>query len=177
VIPANRIAATSATILQRFEPLPNLNPNVVANNFLNTEGRPTDSNQENARFDFVESSDSTWMFRYGHAGELRSLPTNIPNMANNIDVQGHQGMFRNTRVIAANKVNEAAFSISRLESGNVAARGGLGERSRPAQYSRCFARFPALLGRAEHQHKWSVRTRRGERHTLHQLGHHYPVQR
>src|SRR5258708_14140949 len=64
------------------------------------------------------------MFGYGHAGELLSLPTNIPKMANNIDVQGHQGMFRNTRVIAANKVNEAAFSISRLESGNVAARAG-----------------------------------------------------
>ncbi|HZT29311.1 MAG TPA: TonB-dependent receptor [Bryobacteraceae bacterium] len=124
VIPGNRIAATSATILQRFEPLPNLNPNVVANNFLNTEGRPTDSNQENSRFDYVQSASSTWMFRYGHTGELRSLPTNIPNMANNIDVQGHQGMLRNTRVIGANKVNEFSFAISRLESGNVAARAG-----------------------------------------------------
>ena len=64
------------------------------------------------------------MFRYGHSGELRSLPTSIPNMANNIDVQGHQGMFRNTRVIGPDKVNEVSFSISRLESGNVAARAG-----------------------------------------------------
>jgi hypothetical protein len=117
VVPANRIAPTSATILQRFEPLPNINPNVVANNFLNTEGRPTDSNQENSRFDYVESAKATWMFRYGHTGELRSLPTNIPKMANNIDVQGHQGMLRYTRVIGSNKVNEFAFSISRLESG------------------------------------------------------------
>jgi Carboxypeptidase regulatory-like domain len=124
VVPANRIAATSATILQRFEPLPNINPNVVANNFLNTEGRPTNSNQENSRFDFAESAKANWMFRYGHTGELRSVPTNIPNMANNIDVQGHQGMMRNTRVFGPNKVNEAAFSISRLESGNVAARAG-----------------------------------------------------
>src|SRR5215467_931007 len=104
VVPSNRIAATSATILQRFEPLPNLNPNVVANNFLNTEGRPTDNNQENARFDYVQSSNSTWMFRYGHSGELRTVPVNIPNMPNNIDVQGHQGMLRQTRVLGANKV-------------------------------------------------------------------------
>jgi hypothetical protein len=124
MVPASRIAPTSATILQQFEPLPNINPNVVANNFLNTEGRPTNSNQENARFDYVESPNSTWMFRYGHTGELRSLPTNIPNMANNIDVQGHQGMVRNTRVLGPTKVNESAFSISRLESGNVAARAG-----------------------------------------------------
>ena len=124
VVPPNRIASTSATILQRFEPLPNINPNVVPNNFLNTEGRPTNSNQENSRFDYVESPNSTWMFRYGHTGELRSLPTNIPNMANNIDVQGHQGMLRNTRVIGPDKVNESSFSISRLESGNVAARAG-----------------------------------------------------
>ena len=124
VVPSNRIAPTSATILQRFEPLPNINPNVVANNFLNTEGRPTNSNQENSRFDYAESAKANWMFRYGHTGELRSLPTNIPNMANNIDVQGHQGMLRYTRVLGANKVNETAFSVSRLESGNVAARAG-----------------------------------------------------
>ncbi|HYM13161.1 MAG TPA: carboxypeptidase-like regulatory domain-containing protein [Bryobacterales bacterium] len=124
MIPASRIAPISATLLQRFEPLPNLNPNVVANNFLNTEGRPTDSNQENSRFDYVQSANSTWMFRYGHTGELRTLPINIPNMANNIDVQGHQGMLRNTRVLGANKVNEFSFAISRLESGNVAARAG-----------------------------------------------------
>src|SRR5439155_89501 len=107
VVPDNRMAATSATILQRFEPLPNINQNVVANNFLNTEGRPTNSNQENSRFDYVQSVKSTWMFRYGHAGELRALPTNIPNMANNIDVQGHQGMLRYTRVIGTNKVKHS----------------------------------------------------------------------
>ena len=125
MVPTSRIAATSATILQRFEPLPNLNPAVVANNFLNTEGRPTNSNQENSRFDFAQSSNSTWMFRYGHTGELRSLPINIPNMANNIDVQGHQGMLRHTLVRGANKVNEFSFAVNRLESGNVAARAGV----------------------------------------------------
>jgi hypothetical protein len=123
-IPANKIAPTSTALLSRFEPTPNLNPNVVANNFLNTEGRPTNSNQENARFDYVQSSNSNWMFRYGHTGELRYLPINLPNQGNNIDVQGHQGMMRNTRLIGPNKVNEAVFSISRLESGNIARRAG-----------------------------------------------------
>jgi hypothetical protein len=124
VIPDNRIAATSKMLLQRFEPLPNLNPNVVANNFLNTEGRPTNSNQENSRFDYAQSASSTWMFRYGHTGELRYLPINLPNQGNNIDVQGHQGMLRNTHVIGTNKVNEFSFAISRLESGNIARRAG-----------------------------------------------------
>ncbi len=123
-VSANRIAPISAALLKRFEPLPNLNPNVVANNFLNTEGRPTNSNQENARFDYAQSSNSNWMFRYGHTGELRYLPLNIPNMGNNIDVQGHQGMLRNTRILGPNKVNEFVFAVNRLESGNVAARAG-----------------------------------------------------
>ncbi len=124
MIPSNRIAPISAAILQRFEPLPNLNPNVVANNFLNTEGRPTDSNQENSRFDYMQSASSNWMFRYGHTGELRYLPINLPNQGNNIDVQGHQGMLRNIHVFGPNRVNEFTFAVSRLESGNIARRAG-----------------------------------------------------
>src|SRR5204863_41996 len=82
-VPPNQISPTSNTILQRFEPLPNITPNVAANNSLNTEGRPTDTNQANSRFDYVASAPSTWIFRYRHTGESRSLPTNLPHMVSN----------------------------------------------------------------------------------------------
>ncbi|MBI3472066.1 MAG: carboxypeptidase regulatory-like domain-containing protein [Candidatus Solibacter usitatus] len=123
-IPANRIHPTSAKILQKYFPVPNVSPNVQANNFLSTEGRTSDTNQQTGRFDYVQSSSSTWMFRYSHGSELRYNPINIPDQGNNIDVQVHQGMLGHTWVLGSNKVNDFKFGISRLESGNVARRAG-----------------------------------------------------
>jgi hypothetical protein len=124
VIPKERIAATSATVLERFFPLPNISPNVQANNFVNTEGRSSDADQQTPRIDFIQSAAMSWQFRYSHSSELRYNPINIPNQGNNIDVKVHQGVMGNTWVVGANKVNEAKFGVSRLEAGNVPGRAG-----------------------------------------------------
>ncbi len=124
-IPSQRIAPNSATILKDYMPLPNLNPNVVANNYLNTEGRPTDTDQQTARIDYQMSPNNNWLFRYSHSSELRYNPINVPDQGNNIDVKVHQGVLGNTTLFGANKVNDLRFGISRLESGNVARRAGV----------------------------------------------------
>lgn len=125
VIPTNRIATVSNKVLANYMPLPNLSPNVVANNYLNTEGRTSDSDQLSARVDYQMTSSDSFQFRYSHSGELRYNPINVPNQGNNINVQVHQGMLGNTWVIGPNKVNDLKLGISRLESGNVARRAGV----------------------------------------------------
>ena len=104
--------------MQKWVPAPNVGGplSTAANNFLNTEGRPTNANQENARFDYVQSANSTWMFRYAHSGEAIYTPINIPQEGTNTDSQVHQGMLGHTWVIGTNKVNEFKFGISRLEN-------------------------------------------------------------
>ncbi len=118
-IPPNRIHPTSARVLQEFYPLPNLSQTVQANNFLNTEGRRSDSDQWTGRVDWVQSSNSNWFFRYSHANELQYIPINIPDQGNNADVKVRQGLFGNTRVFGPNKVNDFRAGVSRLEAANI----------------------------------------------------------
>jgi hypothetical protein len=118
IIPANRIHPISLKYMQDWVPAPNIGGPLSSapNNFLNTEGRPTNADQVNTRIDYVQSPNSTWMFRYAHSGEAIYTPINIPQEGTNTNSQVHQGMFGNTWVIGPNKVNEFKFGISRLEN-------------------------------------------------------------
>ena len=118
IIPASRLQPISQRYMRSWMPQVTAN-NLVANNFVNTEGRPTDNNQENARFDWVQSSNSTLFFRYSHAGETQYNPIQIPLHGTNVDVQAHQGLLAHTWVIGANKVNEFRVGVSRFENANV----------------------------------------------------------
>ena len=115
-IPLNRISPISLAYMTQWVPAPNVSGAALANNFVNTEGRPTDANQENSRFDYVQSASLTWMFRYAHSGEAQYTPINIPNEGTNTDSQVHQGVLGNTWVIGSNRVNDFKFGISRLEN-------------------------------------------------------------
>ena len=104
-IPANRIEAISTRYMRDW--MPNAIGSVAtANNFINTEGRPTDNNQENARFDWVQNSNSSFFFRYSHSGEVQYNPIQIPQHGTNVNVQAHQGLLAHTWVLGASKVNE-----------------------------------------------------------------------
>jgi hypothetical protein len=124
VIPGNRLQPISAAYMRDWMPRVEAN-NVVANNFVNTEGRPTDSDQQNARFDFAESSARTYFFRYSHAGEFQYNPIQIPQHGTNVVVAAHQGMLGQTWVIGANKVNEFRAGVSRFENSNVPPQAGV----------------------------------------------------
>jgi hypothetical protein len=118
IIPANRLAPISQRFMRDWMPAVNAAV-ATANNFVNTEGRPTDNDQQNARFDWNQSTASTWFFRYSHAGETQYNPIPIPRHGTNVVVQAHQGLLANTRVIGANKVNEFRAGVSRFENANV----------------------------------------------------------
>ncbi len=117
-IPANRIEAISTRYMRDW--MPNAIGSVAtANNFINTEGRPTDNNQQNARFDWVQNSNSSFFFRYSHSGETQYNPIAIPRHGTNVDVQAHQGLLAHTWVIGSNKVNQFRAGVSRFENANV----------------------------------------------------------
>jgi hypothetical protein len=76
----------SARILNDFYPLPNV---TGALNFVNNEGRRTDSDQYLGRLDFQESANSSWFFRYSQASDPQYLPslTSVsPGTGNNVQV-------------------------------------------------------------------------------------------
>jgi len=124
IIPRNRIAPISTAYMTQWMPqVPGLT--VSPNNFVNTEGRPTDANQQNARFDYTQSSNVNWFFRYSHQGEFQYNPTPMPGQGNNVPVQAHSGVFGNTRVFGPNKVNEFRAGVSRFENSNIPIQAGV----------------------------------------------------
>jgi hypothetical protein len=124
-IPSNRIAPISSQYFAKFIPVINAPANALANDFINNEGRPTDTNQETSRFDYAQSVNSNWMFRYSHSGESQYNPINIPNEGNNVFDQAHQGVLGFTRVFGATKVNDFRAGVSRFENSNVPRRAGV----------------------------------------------------
>ncbi|MFN3323524.1 MAG: carboxypeptidase regulatory-like domain-containing protein [Bryobacteraceae bacterium] len=118
-IPENRISPTSRRVLNDFYPLPNL---VGPNNFINNEGRSSNSDQYHGRIDFAESSNSNWFFRYSDATDTQYLPSFAPVTGNNVDVEAKQVVLANTRLFGANKVNEFRFAVNRFVSQNIQTR-------------------------------------------------------
>ncbi len=121
-IPVSMIHPLSAKILNDFYPLPNLSG---APNFLNNEGRRSDSDQYHGRLDFQESDNSNWFFRYSQTSDPQYLPnlTSIaPGMGNNVVVDAKQPVLGNTRLFGANRVNELRFAVNRFVSQNIQTR-------------------------------------------------------
>jgi len=119
IIPANRIHRNSAKVLTDWYPLPNVSQTVQNNNFLNTEGRRSDSNQYTFRVDFVESSNSNWFLRGSFADELQYIPISIPDQGNNSDIRPWQVMANNTRVFGPTMVNDFRLGVSYLSAANI----------------------------------------------------------
>ena len=65
MVPASRINATSALLLERYVPLPNVN---AANNFLQQFGTPFDSDQYTIRIDHEFGPNDRFMARYFSTG-------------------------------------------------------------------------------------------------------------
>ena len=127
-------------ILNDFYPLPNQGGTLPATssslNYLNNEGRRSDSDQYNGRVDFQESPKSNWFFRYTQASDPQYLPSQTSiatGLGNNVVVDAKQPVLANTRLLGSNKVNEFRFAVNRFVSQNIQTRansnnivGGLG---------------------------------------------------
>lgn len=125
IIPANRINSISTAYMKQYSPTVNALPNALANDFINTEGRPTDNDQQNYRVDYSQSANSNWMFRYSHSGETQYNPINIPNQGSNVVDQAHQGVLGFTHLFGPTKVNDFRAGVSRLENSNIPLQAGV----------------------------------------------------
>lgn len=122
-LPVSLLQPLSLKIFNDFYPLPNASAPGI--NFVNNEGRRSDSDQYHGRIDFQESANSNWFFRYSQSGDpqyLPSLTSVAPGMGNNVQVDAKQPVLGNTRLFGANKVNEARISVNRFVSQNIQTR-------------------------------------------------------
>ena len=112
-IPANRIHPISVKLLE-FYPEPNAtgtDATGTVNNYVSQQNRVIDKDQFTQRFDFVQSSSSTWMGRYSHSRDDEinpSLKLNGTKLVNRI----HQAMVGNTRTLSPTVVNEFRFGYN-----------------------------------------------------------------
>jgi Carboxypeptidase regulatory-like domain len=112
-IPANRIHPISTKLLE-FYPEPNAtgtDATGTVNNYTGIQNRVIDKDQFTQRFDFVQSSASTWMGRYSHSRDDEinpALKLNGTKLVNRI----HQGMLGNTRTLSPTVVNEFRFGYN-----------------------------------------------------------------
>ncbi len=117
IIPANRIAQISKTVLDKYYPIPNVSSTTA--NFINNEGRRQNNGQYFGRLDFNESQNSSWFFRYSEGDDGGYLPAFVPNTGNNVQVNPKQAVLANTRLFGATKVNEFRFGVNRMVSQNI----------------------------------------------------------
>jgi hypothetical protein len=112
-IPANRIHPISQKLLE-FYPEPNAvgtDATRTVNNYTGIQNRVIDKDQFTQRFDFVQSSSSTWMGRYSHSRDDEISPAlklNGSKLQNRI----HQVMTGNTRTLSPTVVNEFRFGFN-----------------------------------------------------------------
>ena len=107
-IPASRIHPISKKLLE-FYPEPTA-PG-ISNNYTSQQNRVIDKDQFTQRFDFVQSSSSTWMGRYSHSRDDEISPNlklNGTKLVNRI----HQAMVGNTRTLSSTVVNEFRFGYN-----------------------------------------------------------------
>jgi hypothetical protein len=126
VIPASRIQATSAKVLNDFFPLPNnTGATGLANNYINNEGRDSDGNQGSGRLDWSQSSNSNFFFRFSQTVEPQYIPSVINGQGNLASIYAQQGVLGHTKVFGATKVNELKFGVNYFKSSNSQTRAGV----------------------------------------------------
>ena len=114
IIPASRFDATSQKLLAYY-PKPN-GDGLTANHNI-ALGRPIDKDQFIQRFDWVESSKSTWFGRYSRSEENQTSQDLYLNGAKIVTLAS-QWMASNTRVLTNTLVNEFRFGLTKFYNTN-----------------------------------------------------------
>lgn len=110
VIPASRMDPTSQKLLE-FYPAANLPNPALRNNHVIARALPINRDQFVGRFDFVESSNSTWSGRYSW-GDENQLTEQLRLNGEAILSNFVQYMVSNTRVLSPTLVNETRFGYT-----------------------------------------------------------------
>ena len=107
-IPANRIHPTSQKLLE-FYPEPNASG--TENNYISRQDRVIDRKQYTQRMDFVQSSSSNWMGRYGYSHDDEVTPALMLNGSKLLNTV-HQVMIANTYTLSPRVLNEFRFGFN-----------------------------------------------------------------
>ncbi|WP_031499525.1 TonB-dependent receptor [Bryobacter aggregatus] len=114
-IPSNRFDATGQKLL-KFYPVANV-PGPPSSNYITALGRPINKDQFIQRFDWVESSKSSWFGRYSRSDENQSAADIFQN-GSKIVTLATQWTATNTRVLTNMLVNEFRFGFSSFYNTN-----------------------------------------------------------
>ena len=108
----------SKAFFDQYVPLPNVGGvnNSAPNNYITALTQPTDSDQEAARIDYMQSSASTWFLRYGHTREYQAVPSSFPKEGLINNVHAHQGVIGNTLLLGPNKINDFRLDINYIDN-------------------------------------------------------------
>ena len=117
-IPSTRISPISTQVLQNWFPLPNRGVSGYTSDYVDNEGTKLNNDQYTIRGDYVQSTSSTFTFRFSHTDDSGYTPLTTPGLGYNNQVTVDQPMIGNTWVIGPTKVNEFKFAISRLNGAN-----------------------------------------------------------
>ena len=114
IIPAGRIAPISTGFVKMFIP-----PVATygANNFVNQDGSPNNTDQESVRVDYALSSNNNFLARFSNAGETQYTPNVVPNTGSNVKSDSTSGMLGWVRVLGPNKVNDLRVGVSLFHNG------------------------------------------------------------
>ncbi len=119
VIPSSRLSPVTTAVFQKYVPAPNGATSIDGGFYVNSEGRNSNGDQLTARTDFLRTSNDSWFFRFSRNKDTGYVPAILPDQGNNVDVLVHHGVLADTRVIGANKVNEARFGLVYLSAANI----------------------------------------------------------
>jgi len=112
IIPQSRFAAVSQRLLE-FYPTPNNESAGLNNNHVIALGRPINKDQFIQRFDWIESSKSSWFGRYSKSDE-NQLTGSLFRNGELIVTDASQWTVTNTRVITSTIVNEFRFGLTKF---------------------------------------------------------------
>jgi hypothetical protein len=124
IIPATRIAPASAQLLRDFVPL----PNSPGNRYIVSPTIKDRRNQFGLRFDYNFAGNKTLLGRYMRSDTERLTPRIIAAVDQRALATLQDGMVSYNHVISSNLINQARFSINRIDA-NPAVTSGLSPRS------------------------------------------------
>jgi hypothetical protein len=132
VIPQQDISTAAELFLEKYVPLPNVAPGMMAcgrammgtpgvvgagvdcNNYLDVRDEHHVDDQGTARVDQIFSSSSTLSARYSLSSEHGFMPINLPGFGTRHDDFAEQGSMAWNRILSPNLVTIAALTVSRL---------------------------------------------------------------
>jgi hypothetical protein len=111
IIPSGKFDPIAQKLLEFYPPPNNGAAGGLSNNYLSLQNRRIDKNQYTNRFDFVQSSASTWMGRYSYGTEYEVDPALDLN-GTKLTTKVHQVAIGNTRTLSPSVVNEFRFGFN-----------------------------------------------------------------